>query len=372
LFEVLTSDPVTVDELAFSLWLQGYTEIEATNKRLESIRWKNVSQDVSLSTLVLRDTKDQYLNFALFEKVFMAPTDNTPDFCVLQISDALLRRLVEAYYQINEPIMRHFLGKKMKVKNKREWTEVSEKMSFNPTLCRRQYDNLFRVTQFLLHHNSTEQGLTAIEQCLTVIEHHFRLSRELAHKYLRCAFLSIHHLDCHKRRLASLAYAHVDEMVKWMLGEWLAESAPQLQIDLVFIEHLRDAKALLLSNRDILENYKRLLRTHYQNTNHRAYFERLDTLFIPFMKSLLHLAGKMTQRSEFKSIFIDLMEKISPHVKGLSGDEVSMASNGLRDCFPSLLESLNLLKGSVQRRYNNAWCRFLNVIEGCLKYLIAL
>lgn len=106
--DVFFMDPTFIDLQVYALWLQGFSENEATQRRECDDNFKNHGASHAIIT---SDTHDQFRLFYMLERFLQSPPMLAKQM-LLQISPDVQDMLIERYYQFDKEVVRELLGKK--------------------------------------------------------------------------------------------------------------------------------------------------------------------------------------------------------------------------------------------------------------------
>lgn len=106
---------------------------------------KKVSSNIPLD-LIASDVLDHYRTYNHLEKFLDAPQkiDSSLSF---QLEKASKMLIIDQYYSLDDAVCRELLGKKLSSKYRKDLDEISERTVIKLKSCRRQFDNIKRITK---------------------------------------------------------------------------------------------------------------------------------------------------------------------------------------------------------------------------------
>mmetsp|Transcript_29911 Transcript_29911/g.50196 ORF Transcript_29911/g.50196 Transcript_29911/m.50196 type:complete len:163 (-) Transcript_29911:568-1056(-) len=141
LIDVCVPDPPFIDELAYALWLQGYTAEESSAQRRAqdplSASSFGDADPRRLELLYLHDTRDQFRIFRILEEFLLNPP-RLFEQRIIQLHPSIQHVLVERYYDFDESVSRFFLGRKLGSKLRKSVDEISSNTRLPAGSVRRQ------------------------------------------------------------------------------------------------------------------------------------------------------------------------------------------------------------------------------------------
>ncbi|RMX40839.1 hypothetical protein pdam_00006525 [Pocillopora damicornis] len=130
--DVFIMDPTFIDLLVYDLWLQGFSENEAAQRRKCDEKFKNFGASHAIIT---SDTQDQFRLFYMLERFLQSPPMLAKQM-LLQISPDVQDILIERHF--DKEVVRELLGKKLTGRVRKDLDDVSEKTNIPLKSCRRQ------------------------------------------------------------------------------------------------------------------------------------------------------------------------------------------------------------------------------------------
>lgn len=203
LLNILISDPIDFDDMLFIYWLEGKTNEEALELKLDVFRGhskfksnpplrRSISGnedidfrlDPQLIDLLGHEVLDNYRTFELLDHYLCSPI-LLSNQTMLQISHATQLWIIQHYYQLDDVVIREILARRM-TKNRKDLDEISEITNFPLKRVTRHFDNLKRISSAIEKHSDIEE-----RQChiLNFIETNYILPKLLARRYTCLMFL---------------------------------------------------------------------------------------------------------------------------------------------------------------------------------------
>ncbi|KAI9225166.1 acidic fibroblast growth factor binding-domain-containing protein [Blastocladiella britannica] len=178
---------------------------------------------------------EQYRQFALAESFLHRPAHFLTQ-AVVPYPRRARRRMVQAYYAVDERVMREVLGKKLNSKTRREldeWVAANgpagrKLVEVGVLAARRMLDNVKRVMK------RTEDVVEG-DAVISLLGGEFAMRRGLARRYAAIHFYAIHRIDTtSKRKLAHYTFADLEHCAMAFLDHWTraaGESTPLVLTD---------------------------------------------------------------------------------------------------------------------------------------------
>jgi len=134
--DVFIGNKTYIDELTYNLWLQN-VEAKAACYKLSG---ENADEqgDLFVSTL------DQYRIFCMLEPMLQQP-DKLYDQMLFQLTLDMKKNILLKYYEVEETIVREFIGRKLSKGTRRDLDLVATKSQKPLKICQRQFDNCRRI-----------------------------------------------------------------------------------------------------------------------------------------------------------------------------------------------------------------------------------
>ncbi|KAG7394648.1 hypothetical protein PHYBOEH_004874 [Phytophthora boehmeriae] len=185
-FEAFLTDPIRVNEDVFALWLEGHNASDALAARLRlpsAVPMPFLGGDAAakLRELLWRDTVDQYRLYDKLEHYLSQPSLFRSQL-LFQIPPAQQYYMVERYYSRDADVDRWLLGKKLSGRLEKDLDDVAENSGRTLKSCRRQLENLRRVYAAVEDRNFHGLPCRAVSEL-------FLLSEQLASKYACLLFI---------------------------------------------------------------------------------------------------------------------------------------------------------------------------------------
>ncbi|XP_048586124.1 acidic fibroblast growth factor intracellular-binding protein-like isoform X2 [Nematostella vectensis] len=274
---VFIMDPTQVDLEVYDLWLQGLSEIEASNHRITD---GSLVKYGATHTIITSDTRDHYRLFNMLEHFLQNPLVLGKQLLV-QIPPNIQETLIERYYQFDKEVIRELLGKKLTGRQRKDLDDVSDKTGVTLKSCRRQFDNIKNVFRTI---EETEGG-----GLVETIKKNFLLPEPLARDFASIVFLATHRFETSKRRLSYLTFDDIAYCAELMINNWTVGSDVEggtgqdmgetgAEFDRTFLQDLRDLR-VFVTDREIVEEHKKLVCTEVQKNGSSAFAKSVDTNF---------------------------------------------------------------------------------------------
>jgi hypothetical protein len=158
LLSVVISDDLDVENLFFQCWLDGKRPEEAAMAKISSLRLSapaGSSDPYDLNTFIqcgvydylTQEVIDYYRNYEIFEHYLRRPSLLSSQY-LIQISEPIIRWMIEKYYELNDVVVREVLNKRFS-KNRKDLDDISDGCRVPVINVRRQFDNLKHIYSFL-------------------------------------------------------------------------------------------------------------------------------------------------------------------------------------------------------------------------------
>lgn len=233
---VFSAEPFLPSLETFQMWVDGHKEDDVARKLMPAD-----VDDGTVLALVRQDVADQ---FCMFESIMVRYLHDpamimTQLLCPMKPQER--QALIEAYYGLNDQVLRELLGHQLTAKARKDLDVVASKSGVELRSCVRQFENLKRVVHFSEEgHTGTSGGPVCDE-----IRRKFCMPHALAWKYTCSLFLFKHrlHFHKHKKLFARIPTEAFLAMAGCMVFHWVAsgrESSPS-DVSLVMVcEAFRD------------------------------------------------------------------------------------------------------------------------------------
>ena len=362
---VTVTEPAEMDLEAFSLWLKGLNVEAATKVRME--REPAVSQQFrDLQELLLTETADMYrMYFSLLDYLQSPPTFLTQQ--IFQIPIDIRHRMIELYYNLDDSVVREFLGKKLSARNRRDLDDVSEKTGVSLKSCRRQFDNIKQVLKVV---DDYEGSL--VEN----IKVQFHLPDALACRYASIVFMSHNRFETSKKKLAHLLMEDFTSCANLMIEQWTSGSGDShlvdddLELDRYFLQELHDLKLSLIDKLWIERHQKFVVRDLKRKHCPQLLIRSVESNFKVFDRAIISLGSSLIHTKDMKDFFIDLMEKIIEPCKVLkwTSDDVHLVMSAMIDTFTDceVAHLRTYVRPTVKKRWGDVYLRYLTVLSQCI------
>ncbi|XP_071079950.1 acidic fibroblast growth factor intracellular-binding protein-like [Haliotis cracherodii] len=353
-FDIFVGNNTYIDPDVYDMWLRGCSVSEAANVLQKQGVLKKYS---ATSEDLLSDTQDNYRLFTSLEKLVKSP-DKLRDQHIYQINADTQTMLIEKYYQIDAPVIREILGKKLNSRHRKDLDDVSEKTGVMLRSCRRQFDNVKRVFKTV-----EEMKGSLVEN----IQTHYLLSGELARSYAAIVFITNNRFETGKKKLMYLEFKDFTLCANYMIANWSYSSIEctehedmDVDLDRDFLLQLRELKGLM--EREYCEEHKGLLlRSMKGKVSDRAYSD-MEANFKNYSKNILNIAYGLNHSRESKDIFLDFYEKlIEPCLQNnwsRSDVEASLTA------YKMAAASMEFIRGSPHLQ--PVWERYMSTLRQCV------
>ncbi|KAL1454068.1 hypothetical protein WDU94_010358 [Cyamophila willieti] len=347
---VFISNYTVIDPEVFKLWVDGYPSTEAVN-----ILHKKESKLGNMPIEILAaDVLDHYRTYNMFEKLLHYPIKLQTQIA-FQLKSEIRNFLIEKYYDLDDSVIREFLGKKLSSKHRKDLDEVSDKTNVSLKSCRRQFDNVKRIFK-------TVDDLPG--SVVQNIKKHFLLPDELAKKYGAVVFIASVRFETSKKKLHYLQFNDFMKCAIAMMTSWTNVDSIGLpdhddtDIDREFLLELRDLRMVL----DKEKEHRHLVSTQVKSKLlDRTYIE-FESNFRLYSRHIINLAINLHRTKELRNLFLELHEKfIEPwsHLGVSRGDvvvwlDVYMSAGLQLECVSS--------NGEMKK----SWMRYMSVLTQCL------
>lgn len=315
--DVFYMDPAFIDPDVYDLWLRGFCENEATQRR----ECDDLSKNHGAShAIITSDTHDQFRLFYILERFLQSPPMLDRQM-LLQISPDVQDMLIEKYYQFDKEVVRELLGKKLTGRLRKDLDDVSEKTNITLKSCRRQFDNVKNVLRAI--EEAERAGL------VDTIKKLFLLSDNLARQYACICFMAINKIETGKKRLLYLTFDDLTFCAGQMLDHWTVNSVEGssaadvgdtgAEFDRVFLQELRDLK-VFVNDKDIVDEHKSLVCIDISKKFTKKLTKSVEANFKTLCRSLLNIAAGLIHSKEVKDVLSDFVEKFIEPCKQLEWD----------------------------------------------------
>jgi len=181
----------------------------------------------------------------------------------------------------------------------RSLDEVSEKTQIRLRSCRRQFDNIKRISRAIEEHKN-----------VNVFKDIFLLQEKMIDRYAAIVFLTDSHFDIQKRKLNHLTLDDLIFCSNQMLKNWSNNSDPTIECDISkeFLIDLKDLKVLI--DRDYLEEHRGYILTSVNIRRNPSFNRSVSENFKELSKAVIEIGCSINHSKEMKDLFIDLYEQI--------------------------------------------------------------
>lgn len=359
--EVFYMDPAFIDPQVYDLWLQGFSENEATQRRECEDALKKLGVSYAI---ISSDTHDQYRLFFLVERFLQSPPMLARQM-LLHVSPDMQDMLIEKYYQFDKEVVRELLGKKLTGRLRKDLDDISEKTNVPLKSCRRQFDNVKNVLRAI---EETEGGGLA-----DTIKKLFLLSDNLSRQYACICFMAINKIETGKKRLLHLTFDDLAFCAEKMLDHWTVGSDEGstaadvgdtgAEFDRVFLQELRDLK-VFVNDREIVEEHRSLVCSVISKRFTKKLAKSVEVNFKTLCRHLLNIAAGLIHSKEVKDVLSDFAEKFIEPCKQLEWD--AKETEIFLDSLVESCSKLDSLHKSNLERLIPVYARFVTVSQKCI------
>lgn len=359
--DVFYMDPAFIDFQVYDLWLRGFSENEATQRRECDDALKELGASHAIIT---SDTHDQFRLFYVVERFLQSPPMLARQM-LLQISPDVQDMLIEKYYQFDKEVVHELIGKKLTGRLRKDLDDVSEKTNVPLKSCRRQFDNVKNILRAI--EEAEGGGLT------DTIKKLFLLSDTLARQYACICFMAINKIETGKKRLLYLTFDDLAFCAEQMLDHWTVGSVEGstaadvgdtgAEFDRVFLQELRDLK-VFVNDREIVEEHKSLVCNDITRRFTKKLAKSVEGNFKNLCRCLLNIAAGLIHSKEVKDVLSDFVEKFIEPCKQLEWD--SKETEIFLESLVETCSKLDSLYKSSLERLIPVYCRFVSVSKKCI------
>lgn len=354
-------DPAFIDPQVYDLWLRGFSESEATQRRECDDAVKKLCVSYAI---ISSDTQDQFRLFFLLERFLQSPPMLARQM-LLHIPPHVQDMLIEKYYQFDKEVVRELLGKKLTGRLRKDLDDISEKTNVPLKSCRRQFDNMKNVLR------SIEE--TEVVGLADTIKKLFLLSDTLARQYACICFMAINKIETGKKRLSHLTFDDLIFCAGQMLDHWTIASVEEstvtdvgdtgAEFDRVFLQELRDLK-VFVNDRDIVEEHKSLVCSVISKRFTKKLAKSVEANFKNLCRCLLNIGAGLIHSKEVKDVLSDFAEKFIEPCKQLEWD--AKETEIFLESLVNTCTDLDSLRKSNLERLILVYSRFLTVSQKCI------
>mmetsp|Transcript_12950 Transcript_12950/g.23336 ORF Transcript_12950/g.23336 Transcript_12950/m.23336 type:complete len:517 (-) Transcript_12950:3540-5090(-) len=219
-FQVFSSDPVSVNLAVFELWIRGLREEQVVYFQRTNLGVASESDHAECELLLLlyRNVIDQYRMLHVLEEFLVYPKLLQRQLQV-QLSPQIREYMVDRYFEISDSVIRELLGKKLTTRARKDLYEVSELTKNLIPSCRRQFDNLRRIFN-MLDEKNFEGNLPA------AIVEQFMLRWDMAERYTCIVFLLYNrfNLQSNKKKTCFIPLFDLEYCAAIMILFWVTET----------------------------------------------------------------------------------------------------------------------------------------------------
>jgi len=236
-FTVHVSNLFVPDFGIFQCWLRG---LSVDHAMLEQAKCQK-NPAMFLRKYIL----SQYRHFEMMEHYLHRPTFFQDQF-LFPLPSAVKMKMIELYYRFDEAVMRELLGKKLTYRMRKDLDDVCQKTQISLGSCRRQFDNLKRITK----HVDEVQQETVPER----IQSDFLLPRRLACQYAHILFINTNRLDTSKKKLLQYTFTDFEYCASVFMRYWASPTRDEFDPQLA--QDIRDIRQLLNTNKDAFDEFR--------------------------------------------------------------------------------------------------------------------
>ena len=312
-------------------------------------------------TMVRQSVTDQVRNFP-FLCHFLASSAELNSQTAFHLPKDQCVQLVEVYFRIEEDIVRELLLTKLKLQNRKGMEVLAEKTKKTHHAVKRTHDNVRAIYQ--LSSKNREGSIVGH------IQETFRISKELAEKYILISFLGFFRFDISKRSLVNVKTKHFMQMAQLMASNWCTfqpvkiYELQNLQLNKQFGDSLRTLKTAV--TRELVEEYKQLVLTEFSSVSADK-VPKVEKELSLLLKNLLSLGATISHVKDFKDFFGSLIEKI----KNLLKDRMELNIKEVRGLIMVTIASFDPLHlpQEVKEETADSWPTFLKTIGECVRVI---
>lgn len=319
---VCCEDPPHVDREIYNMWVSGVSMKDA---------WSDICKTRILAfdksgcdkKYLARVVSDQYSIFESFFHCLCNPI--LWGRFHLHFSKAQVDALIEAFYHLDESVKGEFLGMQMSKGLRGDIQEIADRAGVPALSCRRQFENLMRISKELVRHDSRSddrereerwgkkykgfgrdgEGWETIGDFSTFLEKRYRLSRELASEYISFAFVSSHKVECKKKgvqALAAIDILHLSDLIMLYWG-----SAGSLKIDESLCDSCRVMSELLKRRKPKLVQ---LLQTFIDSDSDFSHLSKHLKELGNIVKNALGLVKELNASRSLQDILVNIVQTL--------------------------------------------------------------
>ncbi|XP_027050164.1 acidic fibroblast growth factor intracellular-binding protein-like [Pocillopora damicornis] len=344
--DVFIMDPTFIDLLVYDLWLQGFSENEAAQRRKCDEKFKNFGASHAIIT---SDTQDQFRLFYMLERFLQSPPMLAKQM-LLQISPDVQDILIERYYQFDKEVVRELLGKKLTGRVRKDLDDVSEKTNIPLKSCRRQEHST--MTLLCLEYRPVNQQSSIQYACI--------------------CFMAINKIETGKKRLSYLSFDDLVFCAEQMLDHWTVGSVEGstadvgdtgAEFDRGFLQELRDLK-VFVNDKEIVDEHRSLVCNDIAKRFTKKLAKSVENNFKNLCRGLLTIAAGLIHSKEVKDVLSDFVEKFIESCKQQEWD-----ANETDIFLGSLVDTcgkLDSLHRSNLERLIPVYSRYMTVCQKCI------
>ena len=313
---------------------------------------------------VHRHAEDQYRVFSLLEPHLRHPLQLAAQGKI-PLSLAVREALLDGYYQFDEDVLRHVIGKKVTSKLVKEADDIAERTSRTPTSVRRQLSNLRSMFQCMM--GGSAGGELVVGLASQIIMRNFLLPSELAERYTRLLCLCYNRVESSKKRLQALSFTDFDYFSDVFMAHFCERmtTGSNLAIDHGLAAQLREIRTLLTAGRDVSDEFKRRCLEHFQRNASSKHVAAIDGRWSALLKNLLSIAQSLSQPKQFRGVIFSLTEKIVEPLRSRCQANALQASAlfiALEMAFPDV----SAIPHTSRQALNPSWKRFVDGVRLCV------
>ncbi|RNA36917.1 Acidic fibroblast growth factor intracellular-binding [Brachionus plicatilis] len=300
--DICIGNNLIIDLDIFSLWVDGFTIDQCKTDILK----KDPSARACKESIIIKDIIDNYHNFNRLEQYLQIPC-RLREQLMFQVSEEMIEKLVERYYQYDPFVIREILNHKLTHKQRKDLDDIAEKTETRVRSCRRQFDNLRQIIRIL---DDLKGPIFR-----NIIEN-FCLPKALADDYTAIVFLARNQFDMSKRKLGYLVLDDFIYCANQMINNWSMSNTFENDTDFSrdFLLSFKELK--ILSEKEFIDEHKRLVLhgiAKVLNNNLTKDCRCLiifEEMFKDLSRSLIDIAYSLNHSKDMKDLFFDLVERI--------------------------------------------------------------
>lgn len=357
--DIFVGNNLIIDFDIFAFWNRGYSVNECKDQIL---KYDSDAKEVK-ENIIVKNILDNYNIFSRLEQYLLSP-QRLKEQLLFQISDEIVDKLIETYYEYDSAVIREILCHKLTQRQRKDLDDISEKTNVRVKSCRRQFDNLKRIIRTI-----DEMRGPLIKN----ITENFCLSTKMAENYAAIVFIARNQFEISKRKLNYLSLEDFVYCANQMIKNWSTiSSSDSADTDLNkdFLINLKDLK--ILSEKEMIDDHKKLViaalfnKTLYSNQSvnqdSKAY-HLIDSNFKDLTKALIEIAYALNHSKDMKDLFVDLIEQFVEPCK-----ENEWTKKEVKIFLEEYRKKAHFLPEICREnpKFLSVFDRYINVISSCI------